>query len=138
MSVPATYQEPKGLFAARGDGERRARRAAAREARFPEIVEKTGGGVIVDADDPEALADGFLALLARSGARRRRSARAGAAGVRAHYSVEIMADSGEAVYRELAAQAWQLGLTSRADAEPRSKSYPTPRGPLPDSRGTSR
>jgi glycosyltransferase involved in cell wall biosynthesis len=68
---------------------------------FPEIIEKTGGGLIVDADDPDALADGILALrhdpaLAES------MGRAGAAGVREHYTVERMADQVEAVYRELA------------------------------------
>ena len=52
-------------------------------ARFPRSSRRTGGGLIVEADNPEALADGFLALWQRSGARggarrgrRRRRARA--------------------------------------------------------------
>jgi len=100
LSVPATYKEPKGLFLMEA-------MAAGipvvqpRVGAFPEIVEKTGGGLIVDPDDADALADGILALkrdpeLARS------MGRAGAAGVREHYTLERMADQVEAVYRELA------------------------------------
>jgi glycosyltransferase involved in cell wall biosynthesis len=73
-----------------------------RTGAFPEIVERTGGGLIVEPGDPDALADGILALkhdpaLAES------LGRAGAAGVREHYTVERMTDQVEAVYRELAA-----------------------------------
>ena len=50
-------------------------------------------------DDPDALADGLLALLARSAIAPPRSASAGAAGVREHYSVGRMAEAAEAVYR---------------------------------------
>ncbi|HEX6216410.1 MAG TPA: glycosyltransferase family 4 protein, partial [Vicinamibacterales bacterium] len=96
---PATYQEPKGLFLmeAMACG---VPVVQPRVGAFPEIVETTGGGLIVDAD-PRALADGFAALkrnpdLAES------LGEAGAKGVREHYSVERMADQVEAVYRELA------------------------------------
>jgi glycosyltransferase involved in cell wall biosynthesis len=99
LSVPATYKEPKGMFLmeamASGVPVVQPRRGA-----FPEIVENTGGGIIVDADDPQALADAILALkldplLASSlGA-------AGARGVREHYTVERMTDQVEAVYREV-------------------------------------
>ena len=99
LSVPATYQEPKGLFLmeAMACG---VPVVQPRVGAFPEIVETTGGGLIVDAD-PRALADGFAALkrnpdLAES------LGDAGAKGVREHYSVERMADQVEAVYRELA------------------------------------
>lgn len=101
LSVPTTYKEPKGMFLmeamASGVPVVQPRRGA-----FPEIVENTGGGLIVDADDPDALADGILALkkdpvlTASLGA-------AGAQGVREHYTVARMADQVEAVYREVAA-----------------------------------
>ncbi|HJR59705.1 MAG TPA: glycosyltransferase family 4 protein [Vicinamibacterales bacterium] len=103
LSVPAIYKEPKGLFLmeamAAGVPVVQPRIGA-----FPEIVERTGGGLIVEPGDPDALADGILALkhdpaLAES------LATAGAAGVRAHYTVERMADQVEAVYRELAGVA---------------------------------
>src|SRR5258708_35172875 len=57
-----------------------------RHGAFPEILEKTGGGILVDADDVESLAGGILSLwkdreLAGELGRR------GAAGVREHYNV---------------------------------------------------
>jgi glycosyltransferase involved in cell wall biosynthesis len=100
LSVPATYQEPKGIFLleamANGVPVVQPRRGA-----FPEIVEVTGGGIIVDPDDPEALADGLLALW-KDPARAASLGAAGAAGVRAHYSVGRMAETAESVYRDLA------------------------------------
>ena len=74
LSVPATYDEPKGMFLleamANGVPVVQPRRGA-----FPEIVAKTGGGLIVEPDDPEALADG---LSRRSGAIPTRAAALGA------------------------------------------------------------
>ena len=99
LSVPATYQEPKGMFLleamANGVPVVQPRRGA-----FPEIVENTGGGLIVDADNPAALADGFLELW-RNPHRAAALGRAGAEGVRRHYTVGRMAETAEAVYREV-------------------------------------
>ena len=58
LSVPATYDEPKGMFLleamASGVPVVQPRRGA-----FTEVVEKTGGGLLVEPDSPEALADGL-------------------------------------------------------------------------------
>ena len=76
LSVPATYDEPKGMFLleamASGVPVVQPRRGA-----FTEIVEKTGGGLLVEPDDPEQLCRRAVRALERSGAARQRSARAG-------------------------------------------------------------
>jgi glycosyltransferase involved in cell wall biosynthesis len=99
FSVPATYAEPKGLFLleamATGVPVVQPHRGA-----FPEIVAKTGGGVIVAADDPQALAD-EMADLCRNPARAAGLGATGAAGVREHYDVTRMAETAETVYRKL-------------------------------------
>ena len=100
MSMPATYAEPKGLSLlesmANGVPVVQPRRGA-----FPEIVERTGGGLLVPPDDPDALADAMLALLVDRD-RAAALADAGVQGVRQHYSVDRMADKAEAVYSHLA------------------------------------
>jgi hypothetical protein len=99
MSVPATYAEPKGIFLleamAAGVPVVQPRRGA-----FPEILEATGGGLLVEADNPEALADGIRTLW-QDPARAEALGRAGAAGVRQHYSVGQMAERVEQIYGEV-------------------------------------
>ena len=99
MSVPATYAEPKGIFLleamANGVPVVQPRRGA-----FPEIIERTGGGLIVEADDGEALADGLLTIWTDP-ERAAALGEAGAAGVREHYTVGRMAEEAESVYRSV-------------------------------------
>jgi glycosyltransferase involved in cell wall biosynthesis len=99
LSVPATYEEPKGMFLleamANGVPVVQPRRGA-----FPEIIEKTGGGLLVDPDDPASLAEG-LARLAREPALAADLARRGLAGVAEHYDVARMADRTLEVFQEL-------------------------------------
>ncbi len=96
LSVPATYEEPKGMFLlealANGVPVVQPRRGA-----FPEIVRKTGGGLVVAAGDPAALAAGYLELW-RDPARAAALGAAGARGVREHYDVSRMAEAAEAAY----------------------------------------
>jgi len=98
MSVPATYDEPKGMFLleamAAGVPVVQPRRGA-----FPEIIETTGGGILVDRDDPEALAAG-LERLQNEPMLAMALGEAGAIGVRAHYTVDHMAETVEQIYRE--------------------------------------
>jgi glycosyltransferase involved in cell wall biosynthesis len=96
FSMPATYAEPKGftLIEAMANGIPIVQPS---RGAFTEIVQKTGGGVLVKPDDPDALADALFSLLVD---RPRAAAlgRAGAEGVRRHYTVEQMAACAEAVY----------------------------------------
>lgn len=90
LSVPATYDEPKGLFLleamASGVPVVQPRRGA-----FPEMIETTRGGILVEPDSAESLAQGIYSLFED-----RRLAQAlsrnGLEGVRRHYTAELMAD----------------------------------------------
>ena len=103
LSVPATYDEPKGLFLieamASGVPVVQPRRGA-----FVEVVEKTGGGILVDPDDPEALANGLFDLWTDVERRRALGQRA-YDGVRTHYGIEQSATRLLDVYRDVLAHA---------------------------------
>ena len=71
-----------------------------RRGAFPEIIEKTGGGLLVEPGDPDALARA-LQELQDDPARRIALGAAGAAGVRAHYTVGQMAETVERIYDEV-------------------------------------
>jgi glycosyltransferase involved in cell wall biosynthesis len=99
MSVPVTYDEPKGLSLLESMASGRPVVVPDRGA-FREIVTRAGGGVLVPPDDPDALADGLFALLTDR-ARAAELARAGAEGVRRLYGVENMAKDAETVFGTL-------------------------------------
>ena len=100
LSVPATYDEPKGIFLleamANGVPVVQPRRGA-----FPEVIEKTAGGILVEPDDPESLADGLLAVW-NDPAFAKELGRNGYEKVRSFYSAERMAECAVEVYRSLA------------------------------------
>jgi len=99
LSVPASYDEPKGMFLlesmAAGTPVVQPRRGA-----FIEIIESTGGGILVDPDNPEALAEGILSLW-NDPSRARALGLRGAEGVQRHYSVRKMADETLRAYEAL-------------------------------------
>ena len=103
LSVPATYDEPKGMFLleamASGVPVVQPRRGA-----FTEVVGKTGGGTLVDPDSPDALATGLHALWADP-ALRERLGRSAFEGVRAHYTIAQSADRLVAAYESLTSGA---------------------------------
>lgn len=103
LSVPATYDEPKGIFLleamACGVPVVQPRRGG-----FTEVVEKTGGGLLVEPESVDALADGILRLHEDPGLRENLGAR-GFAGVREHYTVGQMADRAVEVYESVATGA---------------------------------
>jgi len=90
LSVPTPYDEPKGVFVlealASGVPVVQPRRGA-----FTEMIERTGGGLLVAPDDPSALAKGLHVLWQDRG-RARELGRRGADAVRTQYSIQRSAD----------------------------------------------
>jgi glycosyltransferase involved in cell wall biosynthesis len=85
LSVPATYDEPKGMFLleamASGVPVVQPRRGA-----FTEVVEKTGGGLLVEPDSVQALANGLYRIWSDRECAATLGQRA-FDGVRAHYTI---------------------------------------------------
>ena len=96
LSVPATYNEPKGIFLleamACGVPVLQPRRGG-----FTEVVERTGGGLLVEPDNVDALTEGILKL-ATDRELRASLGQCGFQKVREHYSVSRMADSALEAY----------------------------------------
>jgi glycosyltransferase involved in cell wall biosynthesis len=67
---------------------------------FPEILQKTGGGVLARSEQPADIADGIMDIW-RDPARAADLGARGARGVREHYTIARMADAMLAVYGEL-------------------------------------
>jgi glycosyltransferase involved in cell wall biosynthesis len=100
FSLPATYDEPKGLSAleamASGVPVVLPRRAA-----FIEMIDKTSGGLLFDPADPDSLAQAIYRLYSDRSLRQALAAN-GVKGVREHYSITRMAQDVLAVYQGLA------------------------------------
>jgi glycosyltransferase involved in cell wall biosynthesis len=103
LSVPTTYREPKGLYVleALANG---VPVVQPRHGSFPELIEATGGGLLVNPDDPEDLARGLRRLL-EDAAHREELGRKGKEAVHQHFSAERMARDTVGVFRQYAAPA---------------------------------
>ncbi len=97
FSVPTVYREPKGLYLleawACGVPAVQPRHGA-----FPELIEATGGGILVNPDDAAALADGLRELLIDAERRRSLGAQARAA-VFARFHADRMAEESLQVFQ---------------------------------------
>jgi glycosyltransferase involved in cell wall biosynthesis len=100
FSVPSPYAEPKGLYLleAMASG---VPVVSPRHGAFPEMLERTGGGLLFEPNDPSRLADQVLAL-ANDPRRAAELGRRGAEGVRRHYTVGRMAERALEVYEHVA------------------------------------
>ncbi len=99
FAAPATYDDPKGLslVEAMACG---TPVVAARRGTYVELLERTGGGVLVPPEDAEALQVELSRMRADERWRGELAARA-AAGVREHYSAAVMARRAADVYRRV-------------------------------------
>ena len=100
FAVPATYDDPKGLslVEAMACG---VPVVAARRGTYVELIERTGGGVLIPPEDVEALMAELLRMRTDEARRRELGTRAAAA-VREHCTAEVMAGRAVDVYRRLA------------------------------------
>jgi glycosyltransferase involved in cell wall biosynthesis len=89
LSVPTVYREPKGLYVLEALANR-VPVVLPRHGTFPELIEATGGGLLVEPDDPAAVATGLRQLLDDT-ALRRRLAEDGQKAVYARFTAETMA-----------------------------------------------
>lgn len=89
LSVPTTYHEPKGLYIleAWANG---VPVVQPRHGSFPELIDATGGGLLVEPNDLAALAAGWQSLLNDPG-RRVALGEAGRAAVNARFTAAAMA-----------------------------------------------
>ena len=89
LCVPTTYREPKGLYVLEAWANGVPAVLPAHGA-FTELIESTGGGLLVAPDSLDALADGLRHMLTDD-AFRANAGRAGEAAVRARFTAEVMA-----------------------------------------------
>jgi glycosyltransferase involved in cell wall biosynthesis len=95
LSVPTTYREPKGLYILEAWANA-VPVVQPRHGAFPELIESTGGGLLVEPNDPAALAAGLRRML-EDRELRDRCGRAGEVAVRERFTAQVMAKETAAV-----------------------------------------
>ncbi len=98
LSVPTTYKESKGLFIleALANG---VPVVQPRHGSFPELVAATGGGILVDAESPDAIAAGISQFM-NDPNYRGQLGQQGKEAVHREFSDDVMAESTLAVYEK--------------------------------------
>ncbi len=107
LSVPCTYDEPKGLFVLEALANA-VPVVQPRRGSFPEMLEQTGGGLLVEPDSAHSLADG-IRRLHQDTAMQLQMGRAGYENVHRHWNIQTMADRTLAVYSGAMESARLLG-----------------------------
>jgi glycosyltransferase involved in cell wall biosynthesis len=102
LSVPSPYHEPKGLYLleAMACG---VPVVQPNHGAFPEIIDRTGGGVLARSESGADIAEAIFELW-KDPARAEALGRHGAEGVRRHYTVKHMADGVLNAYRDASLQ----------------------------------
>ncbi|MBT5829899.1 MAG: glycosyltransferase family 4 protein, partial [Candidatus Latescibacteria bacterium] len=98
LSVPTPYKDPKGLFLleAMANG---VPVVQPRHGAFPEVIEKTGGGILVSPDSSEALAVGLMRMK-NDAAFRETMGQKGKEAVHRDFNDDVMAEATLDVYRK--------------------------------------
>jgi glycosyltransferase involved in cell wall biosynthesis len=106
LSVPTTYQEPKGLsvLEALANG---VPVVQPRHGAFPELISSTAGGILVEPNSPSAIAEGILKLI-NDGQLRERLGRQGKAAVHRAFNDEVMAEATIKAYQKYLQQFTHL------------------------------
>jgi glycosyltransferase involved in cell wall biosynthesis len=104
FSVPTDYHDPKGLYVleAMACGVPVVQPA---HGSFPELIDATGGGLLVQPNSPEALADGLAQLLLDADQRQRLGGQ-GAAAIRRQFTARHMAEGVAEMLQGLRAVGW--------------------------------
>ena len=97
--VPAVYREPKGIYVLEALAEG-VPVVLPQHGAFPELVERTRGGLLVEPNDSHAVADGLTRLM-DDGALRRRLGEQGRAAILRSFTDEIMAKETWALYERI-------------------------------------
>jgi glycosyltransferase involved in cell wall biosynthesis len=125
LSVPSRYVEPKGLYLleAMANG---VPVVQPRHGAFLEMIEATGGGLLFEPGNPEALAETLLSLW-RDPDLRHAMGHRGALSVGRHYGASQMAERAIEVYRRRAAAATPAAAASPTPSPAESGSFTRPR-----------
>jgi len=102
LSVPTVYREPKGIYVmeALANG---VPVVLPKHGAFPELIEATGGGVLVEPENPRALADELSRLLLDVELRKRMGEH-GQAAVCSRFTAEVMASETVAILAQYHSQ----------------------------------
>lgn len=98
LSVPTTYKEPKGLFVleALANG---VPVVQPRHGTFPELIGATGGGILVETESPDAIAEGISQLMNDRGYHEQLGLQ-GKEAVQRGFSDDVMAEATLVVYEK--------------------------------------
>jgi glycosyltransferase involved in cell wall biosynthesis len=97
LSVPTTYREPKGLFVLEALANA-VPVVQPRHGTFPEMIESTGGGLLVEPGSTDELAAALQNLM-NDADRRQSLARTGKRNVHQHWNERVMAEATLELYR---------------------------------------